>query len=614
MALQTLLRSQETQFVLTGILAYYAILSVLHQFMKRAFRGLYLPLLEQLGTRKTLQLLVFLIGVAIALTTAPLCGHAFLSYPASQNGFSTSPLTLDSKVCVGARVVMWIAEMPLLGGTHFYLVHHILSLTSLGIVLSNKLNMAPIYLIYAGLVTEVFSSSRAFIRMSGLHHKHPKLFTHITSSNAVAILLLRALPAAYLLQTQLFRPALATNVGLAYFITVVFYACFVTYIAYKLLAGQGYVSLKPASPAHFALKNGSEIRKISVYSVLLGAAIAATELSAATMYELASGDAFPRRELSNLAAVGLGTVVSGLLGAKFMNQVLSVPVGRLTEEQKKSVAPPPPPPAVPGVSPRFFPGYKGISIQGAILFSALWLNVCPLLGLQVNHRILFGAVGMSLPVGEAIGRVGCYFAGCCGSTRKEKYPAIQLLAAALNTGIFGLKVMDLANQGTSKIGDVGLAAVLANGAVRLVLNPLRSDTAEMLFSPASMFALSQILLSSSLLTLERTGGGMDPLSALVAVAGATSTSIFLCRIAALAWEMAATELKKWKLSQYARMENFVYAFSIAIFMLVTKSNAGGEVARAGRLFLRKESLLVMSSPALLGSIFAAAGLPIILLN
>lgn len=579
--------------------------------MRYAYRDFYGPLLKQLGTRKALGLLVFPLGVVLTLISTPFCGRAFLSSRASKDGYATGPLTLDSKICLGTRAVVWTAELPLLSDSHFYVVHHILSLSSTLVALFEGANLRPVYLIYSGLITEVFSSSRAFIRGSGLHHTHPKLFARITIGNAVSILLLRTLPAIYVLNNQLFRSALATNLGMALCVTLAFYGCVVTHIAYQLLAGQGYVSFQSARPAHFALKIGKPVRRVSVYSVLLGTAMASAELSSATLYELASSGTLSQKELSSLASIGLGTVISGLLGARVMNWVLSVPTRPSMEQEEMTALSSP---VSPGVSRRFFPGFKGLSIQGAILFSTIWLTLCPILGFKVNYRLLFGAVGLSLPIGEAVGRIGCYFAGCCGPARREQYPGIQLLAAVLNMAAFSYGIMYLANHGTSKIGEAGLAAVQANAAVRLVLNPLRSDAANMPFNPASAFAVAQIIFSSSMLALEMTGGGMDPLASSLATIVSGFSIMFTCRVAAFAWEKAATQLRKWKLSRFARLDNLAYAISVVIFVLGTNSSAGDEVARARSLFLQKEALFAMSNPALLGSAIAAAGLPILLLN
>ncbi|KAJ3475746.1 hypothetical protein NLG97_g9351 [Lecanicillium saksenae] len=612
MPFTSILQPQDAQIFITGVFSYYLFIYTLHMFMGYAYRDFYGSLRKQLGTRKTLGLLVFIIGVLITLVSAPFCGRAFASSSSSRDGYSTSPFTLDSKICLGSRAVLWTAELPLLGDTHFYLVHHVLSLVSSSIVVFKNLNLAPIYLIYAGLITEVFSSSRAFIRGTGLHRSHPKLFTRITCANAISIFLFRTLPAIYILQNQLFRPMMMNNLGLAYFVTVAFYASFVSYIAYKLLAGLGYISFQPARPAHFSLAVGENTRHISVYSVMLGAAIATTQLSVATLYELARSETLPAKEISTMAKIGLGTVLSGLFGAKFLNGVLSVSAMR--DEKPQELAPSTSPSASPSLPGRFFPAFKGISIQGAIFFSLLWLNFCPSFGLKVNNQLILGAAGVSLPFGEAMGRIGCYFAGCCGSTRREKYPGLQLLAAAINSIVFSTQIMHLANHGTSTMAEAGTTAVLANGVARLMLNPLRSDAADRLFSPASMFALAQVLLAASLLVLEKAGAGLDPFASFLATVGVAASNMFMCRVATFVWAFAAVQLQKWKLSRFARLENFVYAFSVAVFLLVSNSSAGDGVARAGRLFLQKEPLFVMSNPAMLVSLCISVALPMILLN
>ncbi|KAJ6788363.1 hypothetical protein PWT90_02899 [Aphanocladium album] len=604
------LQLQDAQIYIAGIFSYYLSIFTLHILMGYAYREWYDSLRKQLGTRKTLGLLVFIIGVLVTLASSPFCGRAFVSSSSSLDGYATSPMTLDAKICLGTRAVLWTAELPLLGDTHFYLVHHILSLTSSSIVVVKKLNLAPLYLIYAGLITEVFSSSRAFLRGTGLHQGYPKLFARITCANAISIFLFRTLPAIHILQNQIFRPMMMNNLGLAYFVTVAFYAGFVSYIAYKLLAGLGYVSFQPVSPAHFRLATSKSTRHISVYSVFLGAGIATAELSCATLYELANNETLSAKELSAMAKIGLGAVISGLFGAKLMNEVLSVSSGTNKQLQKLVSSPSPAAPA----PRRFFPAFKGISIQGAILFSVLWLSLCPNLGFRINNQLLLGAAGVSLPLGEAIGRIGCYFAGCCGSTRREKYPGLQLLAATLNSAVFGIQIMHLANHGISTLAEAGIAAVLANGVVRLMLNPLRTDAAERLFSPASMFSLAQVLFAASMLVLEKAAGGLDPFASFLAAVGAAASSMSMCRVATFAWALAAAQLQKWKLSRFARLENFVYAFSVAVFLLVSNSNAGDGAARVGRLFLQKETLFVTSNPAMLGSLCAAAGLPVVLLN
>lgn len=604
MALVNPLLHNDIHLLACGVAVYFILLFVLHWSMKYMFRSFYGSLHQRLGTYKTLSLLIFVLGVTITIASTPFCAYAFISSSHTNETLGHSA-SASGKICLGTRAVLWTAELPLLGGTHFYFVHHALSLMSLSIVGLKGLDIRPLYMIYAGLATEVFSSSRAFIRCAGLHHTSPKLFSRITFANAISLLPLRAIPAIYIMYKELSSTIFSSKLGLAYFASVGFYGAFVTYMAYKLLSGLGCMSFQLAAPARFLFPYKTHSRQVSVYSLFLGLAMAATKLSTASLYELASSKPLPGKERFNLIILGAGTVIAGLFGAKVMNRTLCVSAKSAVEELA---------PVANLEVRRVFPWFKGISIQGAILFSALWLFVSQSLALEVNNRLLLGAVGVSLPLGEAIGRVGCFFAGCCGSKRKDKYPNLQLLAATLNLAIFIGRLVYLANNGISEICETGVVAVLANGAVRLAINSLRRDSANMEFSPASVFAAAQVLFLSGLLALEKAGNGMSPAASLLAALGVACTSLVMCRIATQVWALTARFLQNHKISRFATLENIVYVFSASIFILVANSDAGDEFARTGEFFLSKEPLLLMSSPALWCSAAFAAGLPVLLLN
>ncbi|KAJ2970089.1 hypothetical protein NQ176_g8349 [Zarea fungicola] len=338
------------------------------------------------------------------------------------------------------------------------------------------------------------------------------------------------------------------------------------------------------------------------------------KLSTALLYEVSREEPLPQREMISLAAIGFGTVIFGLLGAKLMNSPFSLPSNRVLGLRKNSDTLSLAASRTQGVRRRFFSGFNGISIQGAILFSVMWLFASSLLGLQVNNRVLFGAAGVSLALGEAIGRIGCYFAGCCGSERWERFPNIQLLSATLNILIYVTKILDLANNDTSSIFEVGVGAVLANGVVRLVLNPFRSDAAERILSPSSMFATTQVMFSSAMLMLEHTAAGTDPTAAMLTSIGLVSRNMLICRIAIFLWALIASQLQNWSSMRLMRSENAVYAFSVMILVLVVKGDASDPVAPEKYPSLGQERLLVITNPAFWCSVAVTAALPVILLN
>lgn len=614
MALTQIFHSHIAQMFASGIAVYYILLCILHRFMSYACADFYGSLLKEHGTRKTLALLVFVIGICTTLISSPACATAFMASSVIIGNNSKGPMAMDAKICLGSRAVLWAAELPLLGETRFYLVHHALSLTSLFIIMSKNLSLRPLYLIYAGLITELFSSSRAFVRGSGLHQTHSKLFARLTNTNAFAIIFARLLPALYILYNELSYLVFSDNLGLAYFCCVVFYAVFVTYMTYKLLAGNGHVSFHSAQPAYLLFTSGNQTQRISVFSLLLATAMVTAKLSTAMLYEVAHKGPLPKGEMVSLVTIGFGTVILGLLGAKLMNSTFSLSSNRALRLRKNSDTLSLAAAGQQGVPCRFFPRFNGISIQGAILFSGIWLFGNSLLGLRVNNRILFGAAGVSLALGEALGRIGCYFAGCCGSERWERFPNVQLLSATLNIVIYVTRILALDKNGTSSIFEAGVEAVLANGVIRLVLNPFRSDAAESILSPASMFATAQVMFASAMLTLEQTAAGTNPTAAVLTSIGLVSRNMLMCRIAIFLWAMIATQLQKWSSIRFMRSEHAVYAFSAMILVLVVKRDAGGPVEPGKYPFLGQERLLVITNPALWCSVAVTAALPVILLN
>ncbi len=82
--------------------------------------------------------------------------------------------------------------------------------------------------------------------------------------------------------------------------------------------------------------------------------------------------------------------------------------------------------------------------------------------------------GVALPLGHAIGRVGCYTHGCCAG--RAPHP-VQLYESAglLVFALAGYRVLQAVNAGRLARGTAFCAYGLLYGALRLALDPLRSD-------------------------------------------------------------------------------------------------------------------------------------------
>lgn len=112
----------------------------------------------------------------------------------------------------------------------------------------------------------------------------------------------------------------------------------------------------------------------------------------------------------------------------------------------------------------FFGGLAGAALAG-LLFARVR-------GLDFTRGADYFAV--ALPLGHAIGRVGCFFAGCCHGVPPH---AVQLYEAAGLLAIAGFSRLALSRVETHRLpeGAAFRLYLLLYGLLRLALDPLRAD-------------------------------------------------------------------------------------------------------------------------------------------
>lgn len=81
---------------------------------------------------------------------------------------------------------------------------------------------------------------------------------------------------------------------------------------------------------------------------------------------------------------------------------------------------------------------------------------------------------VALPLGHALGRVGCFIAGCCHG--RDGHP-VQLYEACglLLIALCARRALDQVEQGTAARGSAFATYLAAYGILRFVLDPLRGD-------------------------------------------------------------------------------------------------------------------------------------------
>jgi len=187
--------------------------------------------------------------------------------------------------------------------------------------------------------------------------------------------------------------------------------------------------------------------------------LAAYVVGSVVFFKFSRKRGFSSRETRWILAAGL---CGGILGAKFSRMLISLSAGATPES--------------------IFAHPDGRTIIGGILFG--WMAVeFAKAKLKVN-RSTGDAFALALSVGEAIGRIGCFFNGCCyGSTSTIfcavyqagawRHPA-QLYSAAVALGIF-LLLCYLRTRVTFE-GDLFRIYLLCFGIARFFLEFVRERT------------------------------------------------------------------------------------------------------------------------------------------
>lgn len=142
-----------------GLVLYQLLYRLQHVLVKRWDPSFYADLKLD-PSRKLAPYFVFPLGILITFVTTPICLSAYANTPvdADESG-APRPFTPAGKICLASRGVLWASELAPLSFSPEYVAHHVLSLSSLLLVLVRNLPRQALYLIYTGLVTELLSDS-----------------------------------------------------------------------------------------------------------------------------------------------------------------------------------------------------------------------------------------------------------------------------------------------------------------------------------------------------------------------------------------------------------------------------------------------------------------------
>lgn len=154
---------------------------------------------------------------------------------------------------------------------------------------------------------------------------------------------------------------------------------------------------------------------------------------------------------------------------------------------------------------------SGYWFQAGMMASAITIMFSPHSTFGVSGKLtLLSAAFVSLPLGEAIGRLGCHFAGCCGSTFNatpkastegcqvgaHKRVSAPLLASSLALLIY-IGVVSQCLQGLLGASQAAALSTMLQGLVRLCMELYRDDVPRIKgigIKPTVAFALAEVLV------------------------------------------------------------------------------------------------------------------------
>lgn len=176
-------------------LAVYQLLNRLLRVLVKRWNPAFYADLELDPSRKLAPYLVFPLGILLTLISTPICLSSYTTtlVDADESG-TPRPFTTAGKICLASRGVLWASELAPLSYSTEYVAHHVLALSSLLLVLVRNLPRRALYLIYAGLVTELFSDSVALLRLHDRNASNSAVFRRVLLANVASMVALRIAP------------------------------------------------------------------------------------------------------------------------------------------------------------------------------------------------------------------------------------------------------------------------------------------------------------------------------------------------------------------------------------------------------------------------------------
>ncbi|KAK9774380.1 hypothetical protein AB5N19_06730 [Seiridium cardinale] len=449
-------------YVLLGLTFYYAVEGGLKLICRR-FRPDFHQKLK--NDNRFLPFFGFAMGWLITLSSTPICIYAFMT----NNPDASLHPSLSGQMCIGSRSILWVSELNRLEYLSAFIKHHFGALTHLMWHLHSDVTLAPLYLIYASLATELFSTATSMLTIAGYKSTNSLLARRTQQAHTIAVPLLRTPPVIYTAFSEL--PQLAG-------VQRIFAAIFLTGFLWSFLRSTPR-ELRRLDMLQDLSTWQTKVRSLNLFGIFVSAAYWALVLSTLNLYSMSGGSGSWR----TVSFLLFQAALSGFVGARAPS---------ILSGGGKLLAP------------------TGYWQQSGVAASVMAVLLSPFSDLYLSQRLrLLSAAAVSLLLGEAVGRIGCHFAGCCGSSygnafvNMEKRPnnhghkgiSVPLLVTLLSF-IAYIAVTAAFFVNSSNLFQAAAVSLALHGSIRMVAEAFRKDVPQsktLGIKPTLAFAAVELL-------------------------------------------------------------------------------------------------------------------------
>lgn len=447
----------------------------------------------------------FVMGFVMTLASTPVCLSALDdSYLASdqRGGYTTA-----GNVCIVSKAVLWTAELNRLDFSNGYVVHHLSSLMHMIHSLYLQDPLRPIYAVYASLATELFSDAASIMLYHDLRQAESRMAYAVQAINVVLLALVRAPAIAYGIPYILRSWPITSPAFWTHSLMTFLYARFLVNTVIRDVARLKMIQRSTDSRGRPSILLMYKLN-VSYYGMFVSLAALATSALAWFLSVFNSSPSIQTGDISSLCRIFLQTAVVSFVGAR-LPDVISA---------KEFYS-----------SPLW--ARTGYSLQGAMLAGMLFVGLSPGPLLQKQRLDVLAAACVASLVGESIGRVGCHFGGCCGSSSgdgKHRNEVSAPLLTSILTGTSALIILGLhLISNTFHLHVAGALALTAQASIRLYVSRFRKDVTPMMhIAVIGQVILGLGMLMNSIKNLPVYSSGLMDYSQKIIVMSSDTGSVF----------------------------------------------------------------------------------------